>query len=138
MSYLKTFGLRFRRWREIERLNFATIAQLTGIPVEALRAWETSSDTDRMLPSLDELLILCREFEVDLAYWLDGVEHFDKSQLRLPGLEEDSSENIVEKLNELEMKLAAIVPSKDELELLRRYRLSSDHQRRALFQMLER
>ena len=138
MSYLKTFGLRFRRWREIERLNFATIAQLTGIPVEALRAWETSSDTDRMLPSLDELSILCREFEVDLAYWLDGVEHFDKSQLRLPGLEEDSSENIVEKLNELEMKLAAIVPSKDELELLRRYRLSSDHQRRALFQMLER
>ena len=91
-----------------------------------------------MLPSLDELSILCREFEVDLAYWLDGVEHFDKSQLRLPGLEEDSSENIVEKLNELEMKLAAIVPSKDELELLRRYRLSSDHQRRALFQMLER
>lgn len=136
MRYLQNFNHRLRKIREDGRLSCWDVAQMCGVDEARVKSWEAPDLRQRTFPGVSELLDLCIRAEIPLEQLLDLDESGDGGQLELPGLAFSNSEDLTVALTELERELDRIQLSDDEAELLRRFRKTSEENRRMVLQLL--
>lgn len=138
MRYMETFWQRLKDAREARQLSRRDLAELCGVDLAVVTRWEQVDARQRLYPAVDELIDLCRHLEVPLESLLDTDMVVDAGQLELPGLAFSNTDELAGALDELERQFQRIQPTDEEAELLRRYRNSTDENRRMIFQLLGR
>jgi len=138
MRYLQNFNRRLRQIREAGRLSVWDVAQMCGVDEARVKSWEAVDPRHRTYPGVSELLDFCLRAETPLEQLLDLDESGDGGQLELPGLAFSNSDDITVALKELEREIDRIQLSEDEAELLRRFRKTSEENRRMVLQLLGR
>jgi len=136
MRYLQNFNRRLRRMREDAHLSCWDVAQMCGVDEAQVKSWEASDPGHRSYPGVSELLDFCLRAETPLELLLDLDGSGYGGQLELPGLAFSNSDDLTLALTELEREIERIQLSGDELELLRRFRKTSEENRRMLLQLL--
>ena len=138
MRYLQSFNRRLRHVREQGQLSLADIAEICGVDEARVRSWESEDPRQRGFPGVTELLDLCLRTETPLEQLLDMEEGRDGNQLELPGLAFSNSDDLSAALQELEREISRVQLTDDEAELLRRFRKTTDDNRRMVLQLLGR
>ncbi len=138
MRYLQSFNRRLRHVREQGQLSLADIAEICGVDEARVRSWEAEDGRQRGFPGVTELLDLCLRTETPLEQLLDMEEGRDGNQLELPGLAFSNSDDLSAALQELEREISRVQLTDDEAELLRRFRKTTDDNRRMVLQLLGR
>lgn len=138
MRYMETFWQRLKDAREARQLSRRDLAELCGVDLAVVTRWEQVDARQRLYPAVDELIDLCRHLEVPLESLIDTDMVVDAGQLELPGLAFSNTDELAGALDELERQFQRIQPTDEEAELLRRYRNSTDENRRMIFQLLGR
>lgn len=138
MRYLETFWQRLKEVRETRQLSRRDLAELCAVDVVTVSRWEQADARQRLYPAVDELIDLCRYLDVPLEALLDTSELDNPGQLELPGLAFSNSDELVGALEELERQVERIQPTEEEAELLRRFRRSTEENRRMILQLLGR
>ncbi len=138
MRYMETFWQRLKEAREARQLSRRDLAELCGVDLAVVTRWEHVDARQRLYPAVDELIDLCRHLEVPLEALLDTEMMVNPGQLQLPGLAFSNSDELTGALDELERQFMRVQPSEEESELLRRYRNSTDENRRMIFRPLGR
>lgn len=138
MRYMESFWQRLKEARESRQLSRRDLAELCGVDVAVVGRWEHVDRRQRLYPAVDELIDLCRHLEVPLDALLDSEMMVNPGQLQLPGLAFSNTDELTGALDELERQFLKVQPSEEEAELLRRYRNSSNENRRMVFQLLGR
>jgi len=138
MRYLQSFNRRLRHLRETGQLSVSDVANLCGVDEARVRSWEATDARQRGFPGISELLDLCLKTETPLEHLLDMDDAGDSGQLELPGLAFSNSDDLSVALRELEQELNRVQLSEDESELLRRFRKTTDDNRRMVLQLLGR
>lgn len=136
MRYMATFWQRLKDAREARQLSRRDLAELCGVDQAVVTRWEHVDTRQRLYPAVDELIDLCRHLKVPLESLLDSEVSVNPEQLQLPGLAFSNTDELTGALDELERQFQRIQPSEDEVELLRRYRNSTDENRRMILQLL--
>lgn len=150
MQYLHGFGRRLKQWRESRKLSISELASRSGLDDRLLMAWETDDGDMRLYPTLEELLELCFATDEPVEFWIDmpdehlRPEAFDLArgapEAPLLSLPEDNGVpadlDLVAAVSALEAEMTRLVPSADELELLRRFRRSSPENRKLVMQLM--
>lgn len=136
MRYLQTFNERLKQLRETTGYQHAHIADATGASESHVRAWEARELHQRQYPSLDQLLDLCRHTQTRLDYWLDLSGEADAGQLELPGLADAEAGDLMAPLAQLQQEIARLIPSDEEVELLKRFRRTTQENRKLIIQLL--
>ncbi|WP_328189253.1 helix-turn-helix domain-containing protein [Marinobacter sp. OP 3.4] len=138
MRYMETFWQRLKEAREARQLSRRDLAELCDVDLAVVTRWEHVDARQRLYPAVDELIDLCRHLDVPLDSLLDPEMMVNPGQLQLPGLAFSNTDELTGALDELERQFQRIQPSEEEAELLRRYRNSTDENRRMIFQLLGR
>ncbi|HLT14736.1 MAG TPA: helix-turn-helix transcriptional regulator [Marinobacter sp.] len=138
MRYLQSFNRRLRQIRQAGQLSLADVANLCGVDEARVKSWEATDARQRGYPGISELLDLCLKTETPLENLLDMDEVGDSGQLELPGLAFSNSDDLSVALKELEQEINRVQLSDDESELLRRFRKTTDDNRRMVLQLLGR
>ncbi|TVT31405.1 XRE family transcriptional regulator [Marinobacter vinifirmus] len=138
MRYLQSFNRRLRHVREQGQLSLADIAEICGVDEARVRSWEAEDGRQRGFPGVTELLDLCLRTETPLEQLLDMEEAGDSDQLELPGLAFSNSDDLSVALQELEQEISRVQLTDGEAELLRRFRKTTDDNRRMVLQLLGR
>jgi|SRR5690554_3170135 len=138
MRYLQSFNRRLRQIRQAGQLSLADVANLCGVDEARVKSWEATDARQRGYPGISELLDLCLKTETPLEKLLDMDEVGDSGQLELPGLAFSNSDDLSVALKELEQEINRVQLSDDESELLRRFRKTTDDNRRMVLQLLGR
>ncbi len=138
MRYLQSFNRRLRHVREQGQLSLADIAEICGVDEARVRSWEAEDGRQRGFPGVSELLDLCLRTETPLEQLLDMEEAGDSDQLELPGLAFSNSDDLSVALQELEQEISRVQLTDGEAELLRRFRKTTDDNRRMVLQLLGR
>jgi len=136
MKYLKQFNDQLKRVRESKGLTLLNIAEYCLVDPSVVKTWESQDTSVRCYPSLDNLLDLCFSTGLALENFIDLPSHQDDNQLDLPGINVSSDVDINESLSELDEVIDKIVPSEDEIELLRRYRKSDQQSKELILQLI--
>jgi transcriptional regulator with XRE-family HTH domain len=138
MRYMATFWQRLKDAREARQLSRRDLAELCGVDPAVVTRWEHVDTRQRLYPAVDELIDLCRHLEVPLESLLDSEVSVNPGQLQLPGLAFSNTDELTGALDELEHQFQRVQPSEEEVELLRRYRNSTDESQRMILQLLGR
>ncbi|WP_288373587.1 XRE family transcriptional regulator [uncultured Marinobacter sp.] len=138
MRYLQSFNRRLRHVREQGQLSLADIAEICGVDEARVRSWEAEDGRQRGFPGVTELLDLCLRTETPLQQLLDMEGAGDSDQLELPGLAFSNSDDLSVALQELEQEISRVQLTDGEAELLRRFRKTTDDNRRMVLQLLGR
>ncbi|ERP92598.1 hypothetical protein Q666_01300 [Marinobacter sp. ES-1] len=138
MRYLQSFNRRLRHVREQGQLSLADVAEICGVDEARVRSWEAEDARQRGFPGVTELLDLCLRTETPLEQLLDMEEAGDSDQLELPGLAFSNSDDLSVALQELEQEISRVQLTDGEAELLRRFRKTTDDNRRMVLQLLGR
>ncbi len=138
MRYLQSFNRRLRHVRGQGQLSLADIAEICGVDEARVRSWEAEDGRQRGFPGVTELLDLCLRTETPLEQLLDMDEAGDSDQLELPGLAFSNSDDLSVALQELEQEISRVQLTDGEAELLRRFRKTTDDNRRMVLQLLGR
>jgi len=138
MRYLQSFNRRLRHVREQGQLSLADIAEICGVDEARVRSWEAEDGRQRGFPGVTELLDLCLRTETPLEQLLDMEGAGDSDQLELPGLAFSNSDDLSVALQELEQEIGRVQLTDGEAELLRRFRKTTDDNRRMVLQLLGR
>ncbi len=136
MRYMQTFWQRLREIREARQLSRGDLAELCDVDMALVDRWEESDARQRMYPTVNELIDVCRHLEVPLEDLLDTDLLENPGQLELPGLAFSNTDELAGALDELEKQFQRVRPSEEEEELLRRFRKSSAEHRRMILQLL--
>lgn len=136
MRYMESFNRRLRAVRDRLSLTVGELAELCGVEEREVLAWEASDPRRRQFPSVSELMDLCVCTETSLESLLDVAEPYDEGQLELPGLAFGNGQDLVRALDDLDKELQKVQLTGDEAELLRRFRKSSDENRKMILQLL--
>ncbi|MFE8071478.1 XRE family transcriptional regulator [Marinobacteraceae bacterium S3BR75-40.1] len=136
MRYLKNFNRRLRELRDREQLTEADIARICNVDEPVVHLWESRDRANQAFPTIDQLLDLCFRTGTPLDRWLDFDEMPDGCQLELPGLGSTEEADLAPLLDELGRALQRLTPTEDERELLKRYRESSEENRRLILQLM--
>jgi hypothetical protein len=116
----------------------ADIAEICGVDEARVRSWEASDPRQRAYPAVCELLDFCLRTDTPLEHLLDLESDGSDGQLELPGLAFSNSDDLSVALSELEQELERVTLSDEEVELLRRFRKTTDDNRRMVLQLLGR
>lgn len=138
MRYLQTFNRRLRQIRDARQLSLGNVAEMCGVDEARIASWEATDARQRGYPGVTELLDLCIKTETPLEDLLDLDDAGDTGQLELPGLAFSQGDDLAAALKELEQEISRIQLSEEELELLRRFRKTTDENRRMILQILGR
>lgn len=138
MRYMETFWQRLKDAREARQLSRRDLAELCGVDQAVVTRWEHVDARQRLYPAVDELIDLCRHLEVPLESLLDSEVSVNPGQLQLPGLAFSNTDELTGAVDELERQFQRVQPSEEEAELLRRFRKSTEENRRMIFQLLGR
>ena len=122
---------------EIER-GLSDYSLICGVDEARVRSWEAEDGRQRGFPGVTELLDLCLRTETPLEQLLDMEEAGDSDQLELPGLAFSNSDDLSVALQELEQEISRVQLTDGEAELLRRFRKTTDDNRRMVLQLLGR
>ena len=136
MKYLKQFNDQLKRVRESKELTLLNIAEYCLVDPSVVTTWESQDTSVRCYPSLDNLLDLCFSTGLALENFIDLPSQKNDNQLDLPGISVSSEVDINVSLNELDEAIDKIVPSEDEIELLRRYRKSDQQSKELILQLI--
>lgn len=135
MKYLETFHQRLSDYRKDNTLSEEDIANLCSVDVSVVSAWESDVESGRIYPNIPQILDLCVGLNVSLDSFLD-IDQRDAGQLELPGLRFIEEGDLTNSLNELDKEIEKIMPSDQELELLRRFRKSDEENQRLIIQLM--
>ncbi|WP_228160550.1 MULTISPECIES: helix-turn-helix domain-containing protein [Marinobacter] len=133
---MKSFHRRIKALRDSRQLSIADVARLCDTDERRVQSWEEGNANHRGYPDIDELMDLCLKTETPLEALLDFEEAPDAGQMELPGLAFDSDMDLTRALDALEKEVDRLKPSEQEMELLRRFRNSTDENRRMIIQLL--
>jgi len=136
MKYLKQFNDQLKNVRERKGLTLLNIAEYCLVDPSVVKTWESQDASVRCYPSLDNLLDLCFSTGLALEKFIDLAPQQDDSQLDLPGISLNSDVDINESLSKLDEAIDKMVPSDDEIELLRRYRKSDQQSKELILQLI--
>ena len=117
-------------------MSIEDIAKYCLVDASVVDAWESEAIDKRFYPSLDNLLDLCFRAGVALEYFVELPESAAQQQLDLPGLSQSVDSDLRETLEELDAELEKLIPSKEEQELLRRFRKSDKENRELILQLI--
>jgi len=136
MKYLKQFNDQLKSVRESKGLTLLNIAEYCLVDPSVVKTWESQDTSVRCYPSLDNLLDLCFSTGLALEKFIDLPSQQNDNQLDLPGISVSSEVDINASLSELDEAIDKIVPSEDEIELLRRYRKSDQQSKELILQLI--
>jgi transcriptional regulator with XRE-family HTH domain len=138
MRYLQSFHRRLRQIRETEQLTREDVASICDVNEETVANWEAGDIRQRAYPSVTELLDFCLRTDTALDELLDLDDTGNTGQLELPGLTFSRGDDLATALKRLEQEVKRVQLSDEEAELLRRFRKTSDENRRMILQILGR
>lgn len=135
-KYLKRFNHLLVRFRDEQRLSQEDVAKLCLVDASVVKAWEHSDHTKRCYPTLDNLLDLCFKTSTPLESFVEIPGDASAQQLDLPGLTEIDEADLADTLTQLDKELDKLIPAKDEMELLRRFRKSDKQNQELILQLI--
>jgi len=142
MRYMHTFNRRLEQVRAGANLSLSDVAELCEVDEALVAAWESRDPAQRRFPGVAELMNLCLRTGTSLDSLLDLEDEAVEGQLELPGLAFSNADDLSQAVNQLEKEIGRLQPvsqlSEEEATLLRRFRKSSDENRRMVMQLLER
>jgi transcriptional regulator with XRE-family HTH domain len=136
LKYLKTFNHSLKRFREEAKLSEEDIARLCLVDESVVKAWESPDDSLRCYPTIDNLLDICLKVDKPLEFFLDIEKNVNEGQLDLPGIGFAEESDLRKPLEELSQELEKLIPTADEMELLRRFRNSDPESRKLIIQLM--
>lgn len=135
-KYLTHFNAQLKRFRERHHLSVQKVAEYCLVDPSVVEAWEGESSSQRCYPSLDNLLDLCFKTGASLEYFIDLPESTPSEQLDLPGLAMMEDGDLNETLSLLDEQLDKLIPDREEMELIRKYRKSNQQNRELILQLI--
>ena len=122
--------------REKRRLSQKDIAAYCLVDPSVVESWEADQIDIRCYPSLANILDLCFKTGTALENFVDMPEAPIERHLALPGLSLGEEGDLSDSLSTLDEQIEKLIPSKDEQELLRRYRKSDPQTRELILQLI--
>lgn len=135
-KYLKHFNTQLKLFRERQHLSCADVAEYCLVDASVAQAWEADSSSARCYPSLDNLLDLCFKTGASLEMFIDLPEAKNNNQLDLPGLTAIGDTDLSETLTMLDEQLEKLIPGKEEMELIQKFRKSNQQNRELILQLI--
>jgi transcriptional regulator with XRE-family HTH domain len=135
MKYLESFYKKLAIYRQKNNLSLEDIAVLCFVDDRTVANWESDQTKGRSYPTLSQLIDLCVGLNVSMDTFLD-FEKTDDGQLELPGLRFIDEGDLTCSLDLLGKEIEKILPSEQEVELLRRFRKSDDENRKLIIQLM--
>lgn len=137
MKYLSKFHKRLKQLREDKHLTEDDISVICQVDVSVVKAWESQQGDKRCFPTIDNLIDLCLKTGTPLEALLElKYEHDDDEQLELPGLAFIDEHDVNLSLDHLQKEIEKLLPTDDELELLKRYRRSDEENKKLILQLM--
>lgn len=136
MRYLQRFHRQLKQIRESLALSRADVAALCNTSDEEVASWEASDVRQRSYPNVAQLLDFCLRTETALDSVIDLTDGGETGQLTLPGFNLEEGNDLTGVLSELEREIDKIRLTDEESEMLRRFRKTSDENRRMIIQLL--
>ncbi|MCP5208925.1 MAG: helix-turn-helix transcriptional regulator [Hahellaceae bacterium] len=135
MKYLESFYKKLGIYRQKHNLSLEDIATLCFVDDKTVASWESDQTKLRTYPTLPQLIDLCVGLKVAMDTFLD-VQNNDDGQLELPGLRFIEESDLSSSLDALGKEIEKVLPSEQELELLKRFRKSDDENRKLIIQLM--
>ncbi|MCP5160500.1 MAG: XRE family transcriptional regulator [Hahellaceae bacterium] len=136
MKYLKNFPRHLTQLMQDKGLSDEEVAALCSVDVSVVQAW-LMREGKRCYPVIDNLIDLCLKTGSELDLLLDlEREHDDQKQLRLPGLTFLEENDLGVSLELLHKEIDKVMPTEEELELLKRFRRSDPENRKLIIQLM--
>jgi len=136
LKYLTSFHASLVNLREEMRLTQEDVARLCHVDESVVSVWEATDASSRCYPSLDNLIDLCFGTHKPLEFFLDAQIIADEGQLDLPGLNIVEQDDLQVPLEKLSRQIERLVPTEEEVELLRRFRNSDPESRKLIIQLM--
>jgi len=137
MNYLRTFNQKLRDLRRNKKLTKADVALFCQVDEMLVDRWEAYAETQRSLPTLEQLFDLCIKSDTQLATLLEIESATDTHpQLDLLSIIDEGPSDIDAALSELGDALTAALPDEQERDILRRLRNCDDEKRQFIMQLL--
>lgn len=135
MKYLNDFHKRLSAYRQDNKLSPESIAEICDVDGKTVLSWESEDLSSRTYPNLPQVIDLCVALKVTLDAFID-IRDAEGGQLELPGLRFIEEGDISGSLEILDKEIEKILPSSQEVELLRRFRKSDEENRRLIIQLM--
>ncbi len=136
MKYLSKFNLKIASIRKDKQLSAEDLAQLANVDASVVHTWEQANGDYRSYPSLDNLIDLCLNLGMSLDSFLDVEADVEEQQLELPGLRFIEEGDLAQSLDALQLEIEKLIPTEEEIELLRRFRRSDEENRKLIIQLM--
>ena len=136
MKYLKSFNFSLIQLRQDAKLSQEDVARLCSVDESVVVAWEVLDESVRCYPTIDNLLDLCLRVNKSLDFFLDFQQPLNECQLSLPGFSLDDESDLGRPLDVLNKELDKLIPSSEEVELLKRFRNSDPESRELIIQLM--
>ncbi len=137
MKYLSKFHKHLKRLRTDKHLSEEDVSAICLVDVSVVKAWEFEQEEPRCYPTIDNLIDLCMKTGAPLESLLDlhsGCE--EEEQLELPGLAFIDESDVNLSLDQLQKEIEKLLPSEEELELLKRFRRSDEENKELILQLM--
>lgn len=135
MKYLESFYQKLAVYRQKNNLSLEDIAALCFVDEKVVASWEFAQEKVRTYPNLSQLIDLCVGLKVPMDTFLD-FSTSDDGQLELPGLRFIEESDLSNSLDMLGKEIEKVLPSDQEVELLKRFRKSNDENRKLIIQLM--
>lgn len=137
MKYLRHFYKHLQQLREEKRLTEEDISVICQVDASVVRAWESHQPEKRCFPTIDNLIDLCLKTGTPLEALLEVNQTIDgDEQLELPGLAFIDEHDVNLSLDYLHKEIEKILPTDDEVELLKRFRRCDDENKKLILQLM--
>ena len=136
MKYLRSFNRKLAKLMDEKNLDLEAVSVICSVEEAQVERWLTEVDARRAYPNLDQLIDLCLRTGASLETVLDIDVPDHGSQLELPGLAFVEDSDIARSLDVLARQIDKVVPTEQEVELLRRFRRSTDENRKLIIQLM--
>ncbi|UZE97650.1 helix-turn-helix domain-containing protein [Alkalimarinus alittae] len=137
MKYLRNFYKHLKQLREDKRLTEDDISVICQVDASVVRAWESEQPEKRCFPTIDNLIDLCLKTGTPLETLLAlNYDREGEEQLELPGLAFIDEHDVNLSLDYLHNEIEKLLPTEDEVELLKRYRRSDDENKKLILQLM--
>jgi len=137
MRYLQHFNSRLKKLRGRLGLELSDISRICNIDLGEVARWELTADGERSYPDLDQLLDLALKTGTPLTDLVDMDElALDPGQLDLPGFADVDDGGVGDALDNLQALVARVSLSRQEQELLRRFRDADSENQRLILQLM--
>ncbi|ARU56989.1 MAG: helix-turn-helix domain-containing protein [Pseudomonadales bacterium] len=134
MKYLTQFSEKLCLFRQQNNLSIEEVARLCNVNDDIVESWERPDN--KTFPSLENLLDLCFKANARLEHLIDCDAGALDQQLELPGLRFIEEGDISQSVDVLLQEVEKVIPDKDEVELLKRFRRSDAESRKLIIQLM--